>query len=316
MTLRAADDAGITAAADHLQRGGLVAFPTETVYGLGADATQDPAVAKIFAAKGRPSFNPLIIHVGRPDWLAGLAQPDGRVDVLTRAFWPGPLTLVLHRRPDTPVSPQVSAGLNTIAVRQPDHPIAAKLLGATKRPLAAPSANLSGHVSPTLAAHVETDLGQKVDMILDGGACQTGVESTVLDLTKDTARILRPGAIQVEDISSLIGSVEDGTTQAEAPETIASPGQLAKHYAPSLPVRLNAMSGSDKEALLGFGESTNATLNLSPTGDLAEAAARLFAALRELDDPERFRGIAVAPIPNIGLGLALNDRLRRAAQGR
>lgn len=321
MTLHAADDAGIAAAAGHLHSGGVVAFPTETVYGLGADATQDDAVSKVFAIKGRPSFNPLILHVGRPDWLAGLALPDGRVDVLTRMFWPGPLTLVLPRRPDTPVSKHVSAGLDTVAVRQPDHPIAAKLLAATKRPLAAPSANLSGHVSPTLAEHVQSDLGDKVDMILDGGACQTGLESTVLDLTSDTARILRPGAIQATDIAALIGNIIDGTEQDDPTETggerpITSPGQLAKHYAPSLPVRLNANSGDDKEAYLGFGESKRATLNLSAGADLAEAAAKLFAALRELDDPTRFRGIAIAPIPNTGLGVAINDRLRRAAQGR
>lgn len=319
MTLHPADDAGIAAAAGHLHSGGVVAFPTETVYGLGADATQDDAVAKIFAIKGRPSINPLIVHVGRPDWLAGLAQPDGRVDVLTRAFWPGPLTLVLPRRPDTPVSKYVSAGLDTIAVRQPNHPVAAKLLAATKRPLAAPSANLSGHVSPTLAQHVHSDLGDKLDMILDGGPCQTGLESTVLDLTADTARILRPGVIQAADIAALIGDLAEGPADPSSPhgaETITSPGQLAKHYAPSLPVRLNATSAEDKEAFLGFGKAARATLNLSTSGDMAEAAAKLFAALRELDDPERFRGIAVAPIPDTGLGIAINDRLRRAAQGR
>lgn len=316
MTLHPADDAGIAAAAGHLHSGGVVAFPTETVYGLGADATQDDAVAKIFAIKGRPSFNPLIVHVGRPDWLAGLAQPDGRVDVLTRAFWPGPLTLVLPRRSDTPVSKHVSAGLDTIAVRQPNHPVAAKLLAATKRPLAAPSANLSGHVSPTLAQHVLGDLGDKLDIILDGGPCQTGLESTVLDLTTDTARILRPGVIQAADIAALIGDIADSPAKSEEADAVTSPGQLAKHYAPSLPVRLNANAADDKEAFLGFGKAARATLNLSTSGDMGEAAAKLFAALRELDDPKRFRGIAVAPIPDTGLGIAINDRLRRAAQGR
>lgn len=316
MTLHPADDAGIAVAAGHLRSGGIVAFPTETVYGLGADATQDDAVAKIFAIKGRPSFNPLIVHVGRPDWLAGLAQPDGRVDVLVRAFWPGPLTLVLPRRTDTPVSKHVSAGLDTVAVRQPDHPVAAKLLAAAKRPLAAPSANLSGHVSPTLAQHVYNDLGDKLDMILDGGPCQTGLESTVLDLTADTARILRPGVIQATDIAALIGDIAEGPANPEDAEAFTSPGQLAKHYAPSLPVRLNAQAADDKEAVLGFGKSERATLNLSTSGDLGEAAANLFAALRELDDPERFQGIAVAPIPDRGLGIAINDRLRRAAKGR
>lgn len=316
MTVHTADDASISAAATLLQKGEIVAFPTETVYGLGADATQDDAVSKVFAIKGRPSFNPLIIHVGRPDWLAGLAQPDGRVDLLTRTFWPGPLTLVLPRRADTPVSKRVSAGLDTIAVRQPDHPIAAKLLAATKRPLAAPSANLSGHVSPTLADHVLSDLGTEVNMILDGGPCETGLESTVLDLTSDTVRILRPGAIQASDIADIIGDVVDVPSEHGDQQPVTAPGQLAKHYAPSLPVRLNATSGEDKEAYLGFGEAARATLNLSVDGDLAEAAAKLFAALRELDDPSRFRGIAIAPIPNTGLGIAINDRLRRAAQGR
>lgn len=318
MSTHEIDSAAITAAAERLRAGGVVAFPTETVYGLGADATQDDAVARIFEIKGRPSFNPLIVHVGRPDWVAGLAEPDGRVDVLTRTFWPGPLSLVLRRRDDCPVAASVSAGLDTVAVRQPDHPVAAQLLAATKRPLAAPSANPSGHVSPTLAAHVSEDLGDHIDMILDGGPCTSGLESTVLDLTHDAARILRPGVIGIADLEPLIGTVELHTEGTG--EQVASPGQLAKHYAPSLPLRLNAEHANTGEALIGFGDVSGADYNLSPSGDLSEAAAALFATLRAADDPDRFRGIAVSAIPDdgksTGPGHAINDRLRRAAQGR
>ncbi len=313
MTVRAADDDGLNVAADILRAGGLVAFPTETVYGLGADATQDDAVANIFTVKGRPAINPLIVHVGRPDWVAGLAFPDGRVDALTRAFWPGPLTLVLKRRPDSPVSPTVSAGLDTIAVRQPNHPVASKLLTLVKRPLAAPSANPSGHVSPTTAQHVEADLGDRIDLILDGGACPAGIESTVLDLTSENARILRPGSIDAAILSDVIGPVAMSFDE-NAPVT--APGQLAKHYAPSLPMTLNATQTDVGEALIGFGATPDTTINLSPSGDLEEAAANLFAALREADDRDRYTGIAVIPIPNEGVGVAINDRLSRAAAGR
>jgi len=313
MTLRSADNESILAAAEILLTGKLVAFPTETVYGLGADATQDEAVAKIYKVKGRPAINPLIVHVGRPDWMAGLCLPDGRVDALTRTLWPGPLTLVLRRRPDSPVSSAVSAGLDTIAVRQPNHPVAAHLLAAIKRPLAAPSANPSGHVSPTTALHVENDLGKDVDLILDGGPCQTGIESTILDLTTDKARILRPGAIAANRISETINSEVE---HAGADVPILSPGQLEKHYAPGLPLRLNATSVEAGEALIGFGAAPAASFNLSAGEDLAEAAASLFAALRELDNPNRFSGIAVMPIPADGIGRAINDRLSRAAAGR
>ena len=313
MTMRPADDEAVREAAHLLRSGGLVAFPTETVYGLGADATQGKAVAKVYAVKGRPAVNPLIVHVGRPDWVAGLALPDGRVDALTRSFWPGPLTLVLKRRPDSPVSTAVSAGLDTIAVRQPNHPVALELLADVKRPLAAPSANPSGHVSPTTAKHVHDDLGDRVDLILDGGVCSTGIESTVLDLTSDTARILRPGAIDTHVLSGVIGAVED---KQDTGAPITSPGQLAKHYAPRLPLRLNAASAEEGEALIGFGEAPDATVNLSPSEDLAEAASALFAALRDVDDPGRFSAIAVMPIPDEGLGRAINDRLSRAAAGR
>ena len=313
MTIRPANDTGIVAAANLLRDGGVVAFPTETVYGLGADATQDDAVSKIFTIKGRPAHNPLIVHVERPDWVAGLALPDGRFDALIRAFWPGPLTLILQRRRDSPVSSVVSAGKDTIAVRQPDHDVASALLKQVKRPLAAPSANPSGHVSPTTAAHVHADLGPRLDLILDGGACRTGIESTVLDLTHEIPRILRPGSIDAAAITEIIGPVTTGTGQ-ETP--ISSPGQLDKHYAPSLPVRLNADRADEGEALIGFGNTPLSTYDLSPSGDLAEAAANLFAALRNLDNSAQYSGIAVAPIPAEGIGRAINDRLSRASNGR
>lgn len=313
MSPRPANTENIAEAARILRAGGLVAFPTETVYGLGGDATQGEAVARIFAAKGRPSFNPLIVHVADRTWVAGLAEPDGRFDKLARALWPGPLTLVMRRRRDCPLSELVSAGLDSIAVRMPDHPVAQELLKTVRRPLAAPSANASGTVSPTLASHVNESLGAKVDMILDGGACRVGLESTVLDLTQHTAVILRPGAVTAEDIAALIGPVK---VSAEDPALPKSPGQLASHYAPSLPVRLNATDARPGEAYLGFGAQVDAFLNLSAKADLIEAAANLFAMLRALDDTARFKGIAVAPIPAEGIGLAINDRLKRAAAPR
>jgi L-threonylcarbamoyladenylate synthase len=221
--------------------------------------------------------------------------------------------MVMRRRHDCPLSDLVSAGLDSIAVRMPDHPVAQDLLRAVKRPLAAPSANASGTVSPTLAAHVKESLGEKVDLILDGGACRVGLESTVLDLTQHTAVILRPGSITAEQIGAVIGPVK---VSAEDPALPKSPGQLASHYAPSLPVRLNAMSAQSGEAYLGFGDGAGVSLNLSTGADLIEAAANLFAMLRALDDPARFKGIAIAPIPGTGIGLAINDRLKRAAAAR
>ena len=310
MTVEAASEAAIASGASILRAGGLVAFPTETVYGLGADATMGDAVARIYEVKGRPSFNPLIVHVGDKTWVAGLAQPDPRFDRLADAFWPGPLSLVLHRRSDCPVSALVSAGLDTIAVRSPDHPLAQALLRAVTRPLAAPSANLSGSVSPTCARHVVQSLGDQIDLVIDGGPCRVGLESTVLDLTAQVPTILRPGLITQDQIAALIGAVTSGADDAVAPK---SPGQQAMHYAPSLPLRMDAMESCGDEALLGFGPAPGATLNLSMRGDLREAAANFFAMLRSLDDPKRFSGIAVAPIPAEGIGAAINDRLRRAA---
>lgn len=306
------DDATIAKAAALLRDGGLVAFPTETVYGLGADATQGKAVARIFEAKGRPSFNPLIVHVGAAAWTETLVHPDARFEVLAQAFWPGPLTFVLHRRKDCPVSELASAGLSSLAVRMPAHPLAQKILAAVERPLAAPSANRSGSVSPTTAAHVAASLGDRVDLIVDGGPCTVGIESTVLDLTASTPTILRPGAITREQLEAFVGAVAVSTGQTSQP---TSPGQLEAHYAPTIPLRMNAVAAKPNEALLGFGSTLDATLNLSPSGDLREAAANLFAMMRLLDESGRHAGIAVAEIPDTGIGLAINDRLRRAAHG-
>ncbi|HEX3954050.1 MAG TPA: L-threonylcarbamoyladenylate synthase [Stellaceae bacterium] len=304
-------------AADLLLAGKLVAFPTETVYGLGGDATNDAAMAAIFAAKDRPRFNPLIVHVCDVAAAEAIARFDDRAQLAARLFWPGPLTLVLTRRPDSGVSLLVSAGLDALAVRVPAHPLAQQLLYCARRPIAAPSANRSGRVSPTTAQHVGADLGDGVAMILDGGPCHVGVESTVLDLTSARPALLRPGGVALEDLERVLGRVD----VAAAPDRHAprSPGQLSSHYAPALPVRLDATSARAGEALLAFGAETlpgfAEMLNLSPRGDLAEAAANLFAMLRRLDRLE-FSGIAVMPIPEEGLGRAINDRLRRAAAPR
>ncbi len=302
----------IANAARILKSGGLVAFPTETVYGLGGDATQDSAVEKIYAAKGRPSFNPLIVHVGAVEWVAEYAQADARFGKLALAFWPGPLTLVMNRRAESPLSKLVSAGRDSVALRMPDHPVARALLAVVMRPLAAPSANRSGYMSPTTAAHVVASLDSAPDLIIDGGTCRVGVESTVLDLTQNTPAILRPGAVTREQIEAVIGPVRFGSDDPTAPK---SPGQLASHYAPGLPVRLNATDAKTGEILIGFGPVKGA-LTLSAAGDLLEAAANLFALLRQADNATLYKSIAVAPIPEAGIGLAINDRLRRAAAPR
>ncbi len=303
----------IDAAAEMLHRGRLIAFPTETVYGLGADASDDRAVAALFTAKGRPRFNPLIIHFSDAAAAAGQAEFDRRADDLAQAFWPGPLTLVLRRGPGTSISLLASAGLDTMAVRVPRHDIAQALLRATGRPLAAPSANRSGEVSPTTAAHVAASLGNAPAMILDGGACPVGIESTVVDLSAGEARLLRPGAVTLERIEAVIGPLG-----ASVPGAVRSPGMAGRHYAPSRPLRLEAKTPESGEAFLAFGPDVPAgpgpTLNLSPAGDLEEAAANLFAMLRELDRPN-VAAIAVMPVPELGLGAAINDRLRRAAAG-
>jgi L-threonylcarbamoyladenylate synthase len=295
-----------------LAEGGLVAFPTETVYGLGADATDDAAVAKIYAAKQRPRFNPLILHVADAEAARAIAHFEARADALAERLWPGPLTLVLPRRANAKISSLALAGLDTVALRVPGHPIARAILTAVARPIAAPSANRSGRISPTTAAHVAGDLGDAVDLIVDGGACPVGLESTILDLSTERACLLRPGGITRDDIESVIGSiaVDDGND-----ETPKAPGRLARHYAPRTPLQLNVDDVAEGEALLAFGPplAGAATIaNLSPEGDLVEAAANLFAMLHELD-ASGASTIAVMPIPDHGLGAAINDRLRRAA---
>lgn len=308
----AASPEAIAEAARLLRAGRLVAFPTETVYGLGGDATNDHAVAAIFEAKGRPRFNPLIAHI--PDLVAAeaLAVFDDRARAVAARFWPGPLTLVLPRRPAGGVSLLASAGLDTIALRTPDHPVARELLRAAGVPVAAPSANRSGAVSPTRAEHVAESLGGRIDMVLDGGACRVGIESSILDLSGEIPTLLRPGGIPREVLEQVLGCA---VAIAAAGDAIKAPGQLESHYAPGLTVRLNAAAAEPGEALLGFGPVGGATLSLSPSGDPVEAAANLFAMLRALDRPE-FTGIAVSPIPETGLGAAINDRLRRAAAPR
>jgi L-threonylcarbamoyladenylate synthase len=311
-----AEDAAIEEAAGLLRAGRLVAFPTETVYGLGADATNGGAVARLFAAKGRPRFNPLIVHVpGLPEAEA-LVIFDDRAREAARRFWPGPLSLVLPRRQDSGLSPLVSAGLDTVALRAPAHPVAQRLLRSAGRPVAAPSANRSGRVSPTTPAHVDAELGRRVALILDGGACPVGIESTVLDLGGAIPTLLRPGGVTLESLTEVFGAIHTSGADEDAPR---SPGRLPIHYAPSLPVRLNPTGARPGEALLAFGPEApsgfSEVLWLSRTGDLAEAAANLFAMLRRLDRPE-FSGIAVMPIPEHGLGRAINDRLRRAASAR
>jgi L-threonylcarbamoyladenylate synthase len=303
-----ADSKGIAEAARVLKDGGLVAFPTETVYGLGADATNGQAVAAIFAAKGRPLFNPLIVHVSDLEEARRHVELSPRAQALAERFWPGALTLVLPRRKDSPLSLLVSAGLDSVALRAPSHPAAIALLKETGRPVAGPSANMSGQVTATTAAHVAESLGDKLDFILDAGSATLGIESTVVGFDGDRPLLLRPGAVPREEIEDLIGPLG-------APgNLIQSPGQLASHYAPRASLRLNAGEIESGEVLLGFGDAAGAKLNLSPRGDLREAAANLFAMLRELDKTATH--IAVSPIPDHGIGEAINDRLRRAAAPR
>jgi L-threonylcarbamoyladenylate synthase len=311
----AATPHAIDAAAAALRGGALVAFPTETVYGLGADATNGRAVAAIFAAKGRPQFNPLIVHVRDVEAAVELGVLTPLARQLAAAFWPGALSLVMARQRDCPVADLATAGLDTIAVRVPSHAIAQALLRAVDRPIAAPSANLSGRVSATTAAHVQADLGDRVAMILDGGATAVGLESTVVDVTGDAPVILRLGGVAREDISRLLGrtiAVAEG--DAEKP---SSPGMLARHYAPAAKLRLDVLEVRAGEALLAFGPAVpkhaGPIINLSASGDLLEAAANLFSALRTLD-ASGTETIAVMPIPEEGLGEAINDRLRRAAR--
>lgn len=316
MRIVRADAAAIAEAAALLRSGGLVAFPTETVYGLGADATSDAAVLALYRAKGRPAHNPLIVHLAEPASVAPIAELDERARRLAATFWPGPLTLVLRQRPGSPVSRHATAGLDTVAVRVPAHPVALALLRAVDRPVVAPSANLSGRVSPTRAEQVAAELGDRAELVLDGGPCAVGVESTVVDLGRPgPARLLRPGGLERAAVEALVGPLAEPAA-GEAPR---SPGRLEAHYAPRLPLRLDARSVGPDEVLLAFGDDAPAgalrTLNLSPAGDLAEAARSLYTLLREADRSGA-RRIAVVPIPPVGLGEAIRDRLRRAAAPR
>ena len=315
----AADGAGLSRAAAILRAGGLVAFPTETVYGLGADATDPKAIAEIYAAKDRPRFNPLISHVADPEAAQAQGRFNGAAWKLVAAFWPGPLTLVVPASSTCTVSDLARAGLDTLGLRVPSHPLARDLLRRVGRPIAAPSANRSGRISPTLAQHVLGDLDGRIDAVIDGGPAQVGLESTIVALVDDTARLLRPGGVPREAIERVIGRDLEAGTESSQP---LAPGMLASHYAPRARVRLNATEILAGEgALLFGGDRPDGTgraaraVNLSPHGNLAEAAANLFVALRELD-ASGVGTIAVGPIPSHGLGEAINDRLQRAAADR
>ena len=319
-TLAAGPEAA-RAAADCLAQGGLVAFPTETVYGLGADATDGAAVARLYAAKGRPSFNPLIAHVADRKAARTLAVFNRDAERLAEAFWPGPLTLVLRRLPNCPVSDLATSGLDTIALRVPDHPVAHAVLAAFGKPVVAPSANRSGHISPTTARHVTGDLDGRIDLIVDGGPTHVGVESTIVACLERPV-LLRPGGVPREAIEHVLGfEMESGSEASSDDEAPLAPGMLTSHYAPRAALRLNATDVAQGEALLAFGQPLAAAAqagvvrNLSPQGDLVEAAANLFAYLRALDTSGATR-IAVMPVPERGLGEAINDRLRRAAAPR
>lgn len=308
----APDEAGIARAAALLRGGGLVAFPTETVYGLGADATDARAVAAIFAAKNRPRFNPLIAHLPSREAAEALVELPEAGRRLAAAFWPGPLTVVARMRADAGIAELATAGLPTLAVRVPSHSLAQALLRAVGRPVAAPSANPSGSVSPTTADHVLEGLGGRIAAVLDGGPCAVGLESTIVGLAGERPSLLRPGGLPTEAIEGALGA----RLAAPGPG-ISAPGQLASHYAPSARLRLNVETPRPGELWLGFGRCQGAALNLSATGDLHEAAANLFAHLRALDaGAPAGQTIAIAPIPHRGLGRAINDRLTRAAAPR
>ena len=302
-----ADDAGIERAAALLGSGQAVALPTETVYGLAADAARDDAVAEIYRIKGRPSFNPLIVHVRDRAHAETLALFDERALDLAERFWPGPLTLVLPRRDGAPLAEAATAGLPTVALRCPAHAVFQAVLATSGLALAAPSANRSGAISPSEAAHVAASLGDRVPLILDGGPKRQGLESTIVKPEPEGWRLLRPGPLPLEELIEALGS----PPKAEAGQGIEAPGQMASHYAPSKPLRLDARGGEKGEWLIGFGEVTGDD-TLSVDGDLAEAAAHLYAALHRADASDR-AAIAVAPVPDGGIGVAINDRLKRAA---
>ena len=302
-----ADDAAITAAMELLRSGQIVAIPTETVYGLAADASNADAVAKIYTAKGRPDFNPLIVHVADQSAAESLGDFSPMAHQLAQAFWPGPLTLVLPLRPDADIAGAVTAGLPTIALRCPAHPVMQALLKKTGLNIAAPSANKSGGISPTRAEHVLAGLGSAVPMILDGGPCSAGLESTIVAVREHGWQILRPGPVTAADIERVLGT----KPLAASGDDIEAPGQLASHYAPSKLVRLNAIQPEPGEWHIGFG-AIEGNDNLSASGDLAQAAANLFDALHRADASAAL-SISVAPIPHEGIGVAINDRLQRAS---
>ncbi len=321
MRLLAHTDRDIALAAQLLRDGELVAFGTETVYGLGADARNATAVAAIFAAKGRPHFNPLICHYGTPEDAFAHVVADARAERLAETFWPGPLTMVLPRRVTCPVALLAGAGLETLAVRVPAHGVAQRLLMAFGGPIAAPSANRSGGVSPTTAAHVRAGLDGRIAAVIESGPCQVGVESTVIDLTGPVPFLLRPGGVNLESLTASIGRVQVGIApeRAEASRTLRSPGMLLSHYAPRLPLRINAVEARGDEGLLAFGPplpGAGVVYQLSESENLHEAAARLFEGLHWLDAQPGLAGIAAMPVPRHALGLAINDRLERAAAPR
>jgi len=317
-------DRDITRAAALLAAGDLVAFGTETVYGLGADAQNSAAVAKIFEAKGRPHFNPLICHYATADAAFQHVIPNKHAEKLADTFWPGPLTMVLPRRVTCPVALLAGAGLETLAIRVPAHPVATRLLHAFGRPIAAPSANRSGGISPTSIAHVLATLNNRIAAVIDSGHCRVGLESTVIDLTGPTPFLLRPGGVTLESLQAAIGPIQRGISpeRAETSRTLRSPGMLLSHYAPALPLRINAQNINANEATLAFGpppQGATLTYQLSATENLIEAAANLFDGLHWLDTQAPLAGlttIAAAPIPTHALGLAINDRLARAAAPR
>ena len=304
-------EANLNLAADTLKSGGLVAFPTETVYGLGANVYLSDAVAKIFAAKERPKFDPLISHIADIDFLPEYALTDERIMALGKKFWPGPLTIVMRRKDNNPAIDLACSGLENIAVRMPAHPVALELIRKSGVPVVAPSANRFKSISPTTAHHVRDSLGDKVDMILDGGQCSVGVESTIIDLTGKQAVMLRAGGTTLEALEDFLN--EKVLISHGNPNLPSAPGQLLKHYAPGKPLRINATERKDGEFYIGFGKISDTDINLSPNADLEEAASRLFAYLRFADRQENYSGICMSPIPETGLGLAINDRIRRAA---
>ncbi|WP_395392443.1 L-threonylcarbamoyladenylate synthase [Novosphingobium sp. BL-8A] len=304
----AADSTGLARAAELLRENGLVAIPTETVYGLSARADRDESVAAIYRAKGRPSFNPLIVHVAGLESGRRIARFDDRALALAEAFWPGALTMVLPLADGAEIAPAVTAGLPTVALRCPAHPVMREVIERAGLPLAAPSANRSGGVSPTTADHVVASLGDGIDAVVDGGACEAGLESTIVALREDGRwQVLRPGPIPEARIRAVLGTEADAVTSQE----IEAPGQLASHYAPGKPVRLDVVEADADEFHIGFGPVAGHE-SLSSSGDLAEAASRLYALLHE-SAAAKFPRVAVAPVPDVGIGAAINDRLRRAA---